>query len=223
MDISEAMAERRSVRRYTDRQPSPDALAAVENEIAVCNREGGLHMKLILNEPEAFSGLLPRMGKFSGVRSYIVLAGPDGPELFEKSGYYGERVVLLARQLGLGTCWVGGSFSRRRVRRFVKLGDRLVCVIALGIGAEQGTVHRSKPLEKVCRAGGNAPVWFIRGAEAALLAPTAMDQQRFLLTLLDGGRVRAESTGGPYSKVDLGIVKLHFELGAGRERFTWAE
>lgn len=56
--------------------------------------------------------------------------------------------------------------------------------------------------------------------KAALLAPTAMNQQKFRFTL-SGNEVSAKSTGGFYSKMDLGIVKFHFEEGAGRENFTW--
>ena len=67
------------------------------------------------------------------------------------------------------------------------------------------------------------PEWFGRGLKAALLAPTAMNQQRFRFTLLPDDTVRAESRGGSYSHVDLGIVKYHFQLGAGRESFRWAE
>ena len=48
-----------------------------------------------------------------------------------------------------------------------------------------------------------------------------MNQQKFQISL-DGSRVTARSLGGFFSKVDLGIVKCHFEMGAGKENFTWA-
>jgi len=57
--------------------------------------------------------------------------------------------------------------------------------------------------------------------EAALLAPTAVNQQKFRFTLSDR-TVKAEATGGFSSRVDLGIVKYHFERGAGTEHFRWA-
>ena len=84
----------------------------------------------------------------------------------------------------------------------------------------RGVPHKSKALEQVCRAEGPMPDWFRAGAEAALLAPTAVNQQKFLLTL-EGNTVKAEAGKGFYSGVDLGIVKYHFEIGAGKEHFNW--
>ena len=68
----------------------------------------------------------------------------------------------------------------------------------------------------LCKVQGEMPGWFKDGMEAAMLAPTAMNQQKFLFTL-DGEKVTAEKTGGMYSLVDLGIVKYHFEVGSGKE------
>ena len=65
------------------------------------------------------------------------------------------------------------------------------------------------------------PEWFRRGVQAALLAPTAMNQQKFTFTL-QGDTVSAKAGTGFYSKVDLGIAKYHFEIGAGTENFRWA-
>ena len=97
----------------------------------------------------------------------------------------------------------------------------MVCVIALGYGATQGVAHKSKPVSSLCRTDGDMPAWFAAGMNAAILAPTAINQQKFRLTLEDN-KVHAESMGGPYASVDLGIVKYHFEVGAGLENFEWA-
>ena len=53
-------------------------------------------------------------------------------------------------------------------------------------------------------------------------APTAMNQQKFLISYEDK-KVNAKSLGGFYSKVDLGIVKYHFEVSAGKENFDWGK
>ena len=100
-------------------------------------------------------------------------------------------------------------------------GEKLTVVIALGYGQTQGTAHpKRKTSEQVCIVSGEAPDWFKAGTEAALLAPTAMHQQKFTLTW-DGSKVTAAAGRGFYTKVDLGIVKYHFEVGAGRENFVW--
>lgn len=220
MDLEEAIRRRHSVRQYEERPIPPEVLAELREETAACNREGGLHIQLAADEPEAFQGILAHYGSFRGVRNYWALIGPKGPELDEKLGYYGERLVLRAARLGLDTCWVALTFRRGKCRCAVAPGEKLVCVAALGYGVTHGVPHRSRPMEALCRVSGEMPGWFRSGMEAALLAPTATNQQKFLLTL-EGNTVRAESTGGFYSKVDLGIVKYHFEAGAGISNFTW--
>lgn len=222
----EALRARHSVRAYRDEPLSSDVLAALGDEVAACNREGGLHIQLIANEPEAFTGLMARYGKFSGVSNYFALVGEKASDLDERSGYYGERLAILAQELGLNTCWVAMSFSKGKCAAEVEPGEKLVLVIAVGYGAVQGKPRRSKPMESLCALNASTPAWFREGMEAAMLAPTAMNQQKFFVELVDADAdvpvVRAKSTGGFYSKVDLGIVKYHFELGAGR-RIAWAK
>ena len=224
----EAIRQRHSVRQYTDEPISEADRAALREEIARCNAEGGLHMALVCDEPEAFAGGLAHYGSFRGVTDYLVIAGKPAPDLSERAGYYGERVVLLAQKLGLNSCWVALTFKKRLVRKMIAKDDKLVIVIALGHGATQGTPRKSKVADAVSRCQGEPPAWFARGVELALLAPTAMNQQKFRFELLDGDveedkpRMKATAGLGSYTDIDLGIAKLHFELGAGAGNFEWA-
>lgn len=222
MTILEAIKERHSVRSYTTKPIPQDIIVPLQNEIETCNKEGCLNIQLITNEPNAFDSFMTHYGKFSGVQNYIALIGKKSPELDEKLGYYGERIALLAQTLGLNTCWVAMSFSKTAAKNKCKIerNEKLVCVLSLGYGETQGVQHRSKKPSDICPNFQEMPHWFKNGIEAALLAPTAMNQQKFQF-LLDGNHVTAKSTGGFYSKVDLGIVKYHFEIGAGTEHFTW--
>ena len=217
----ETIRARHSVRQYLDKPLTAEDISALTAEIAACNSEGGLHIQLVTDEPEAFAGFMARYGKFSGVKNYIAMIGKKGPDLDERCGYYGERLVLLAQQLGLNTCWVGLSYRKVKAAYTVDSGESLRAVIAVGYGAAQGTPHRSKAMREVARAPEPAPEWFRNGMEAVLLAPTAVNQQKFVFTLADG-KVRAQAGGGFYTKMDLGIAKYHFELGAGKENFQWA-
>ena len=221
MDILEAMKNRHSVRSYIDKLIDSEVLKALRAQIDTCNKESGLHIQLVTDEPNAFGGFMAHYGKFSGVKNYIALIGAKSADLHEKLGYYGERIVLKAQQLGLNTCWVALTFSKGKSKCTIGKGEKLVCVISLGYGATQGVAHKSKPMETLCRLDGTMPDWFKKGMEAALLAPTATNQQKFLFTL-SGNIVKAEATGGFYSKMDLGIVKYHFEIGAGKDHFKWA-
>ena len=219
MEIIEAMQARHSMRSYTDKPIEGETLETLERVIDECNRESGLHIQLVRNEPMAFGSGLAHYGKFAGVKNYLALVGKKDKQLDEKRGYYGEKIVLTAQTLGLNTCWVGLTFKKVPDVFKVADGEKLVMVIAIGYGATQGTAHRSKDASAVSRAE-NAPEWFKKGVEAALLAPTAMNQQKFLLTLR-GDKVSAKAGLGPFSKIDLGIVKYHFELGSGKERTVW--
>lgn len=218
MDIMEAMKQRHSVRQYQDRPLEEAAAAALKEEIARCNQESGLHIQLVLNEPKAFDGFMAHYGSFRGVTNYIAMVGRANSE--EACGYYGERLVLLAQQLGLNTCWVAMSYTKIKTAYTVLPGEKLWVVIALGYGENQGTAHVSKPMDKVSQAVEPAPAWFRKGVEAALLAPTAVNQQKFCFLLEDDG-VIAKAGWGPCSKIDLGIAKYHFELGAGKENVIW--
>ncbi len=223
MTIEEAVLNRHSVRRYQD-APLPEPVrSALEDEIGKVNEESGLHIQLVCDRPEAFATLMNRYGWFAGVRHYMALVGPDDGKLDEACGYYGEHLALYAETLGLGSCWVGGTFSRKKTAYEAGAGERLALIIAVGVPSVPGKPHKSRSYAAVTRNGENAPDWFRKGAEAALLAPTAVNQQRFLLEYEAPDRVRATAGRGSFTKVDLGIVKYHFEIGAGKENFSWAE
>jgi len=218
MEVSEAIKNRHSVRSYQELALPADVVETLQAEITACNQESGLHIQLVTNEPEAFSGFMAHYGKFRGVSNYFALVGTKSESLHEAIGYYGERLVLKAQQLGLNTCWVALSFSKGKSKCVIDKGEKLVCVIALGYGTTQGVPHQSKPLESLILAEDSAalPTWFRQGMEAVLLAPTAVNQQKFLFTL-SGDTVNVKATGGFYSNIDLGIVKYHFEAGSGRK------
>ena len=211
MELKQAIKKRHSVRQYTDKKIETGVVTALQAEIDACNAAGGLHIQLITDEPKAFGSLMAHYGKFSGVSNYLALIGEKGADLEEKAGFYGERIVLLAQTLGLNTCWVAATFGKGAAKKNCQIerNEKLVCVIAIGYGASKGVPHRSKPLEALYKATGDLPGWFRAGMEAAALAPTAVNQQKFLFTL-SGDTVTGTSTGGPYSKVDLGIVKNCF-------------
>jgi hypothetical protein len=221
MTILEAIQLRHSVRSYAP-QPIPEEIVnELSAEIAACNQQANLHIQLVTNEPKSFGGMMAHYGKFSGVQNYIALIGSKGGALDETLGYYGERIALKAQMLGLNTCWVAMTFSKGKCAATIGKGEKLVCVLALGYGTAQGVAHKSKTIDNLCRASGEMPDWFKAGMESAMLAPTAMNQQKFVITL-SGDTVSAETTGGFYSKVDLGIVKYHFEIGTDNEHICWA-
>lgn len=94
-------------------------------------------------------------------------------------------------------------------------------MIAIGYGVLKEMKPRpTKKLSDVIVENDTNPSWFIDGVEAALLAPTAMNQQNFKFSLV-GDRVACKPGRGSFTAVDLGIVKYHFEIGSGKDHRIW--
>jgi len=227
MTIQEAIQARHSVRAYKDQPLSEKTVKVLEDEIVTLNNEGQLHIQLICNEPKAFQGTMAKYGKFRNANNYLVMAGKKADDLDERIGYYGEHLVLLAQTLGLNTCWVGLSYSK--VPGTYELGkdEKIACYIAIGYGETQGVGHKIKTVEQVSNASDITPSWFKKGVEAALLAPTAVNQQKFSFEYvgMSNNRHQVRAKKGfsmiGYTQMDLGIAKYHFEIGAGKDKFEW--
>jgi len=216
MDIMEAMRLRHSVRRYENKAIEGEVLDELKKEIDECNSESGLNFQLVLNEPKAFSGAMARYGKFSGVSNYIALVGKKSKDLDRLCGYYGEKLVLKIQQLGLGSCWVALTYKKVPEAFTVRNGEKLTVVISVGYAKARGVPHKSKDISKVSDVTDSSPSWYKQGVEAALLAPTAMNQQKFKFRL-DGEKVTASAGVGFYAKLDLGITQYHFEVATGKK------
>lgn len=238
MTLQEAIEARHSVRAYKDQPLAEDVVKRLEEEIAEVNQTGSLHIQLIRNEPKAFQGTLAKYGKFRNVTNYMVMAGKKSDDLDERIGYYGEHLVLLAQTLGLNTCWVGLSYKKIPDTYVLDEGEVIKAYIAIGYGETQGSSHKIKTIEQVNRtavrtfgssknASDITPLWYTKGIEAALLAPTAVNQQKFSFEYVgtNNGRHQVRAKKGismiGYTQIDLGIAKYHFEIGAGREHFDW--
>lgn len=231
-EILAAIENRHSVRQYINKTLSDEVIALLQQRIAEINAESGLHIQLVTNEPQAYSNGWAKYGKFTGCSNYFVIAGKSKQaDLAICAGYYGEQLVLYAQHLGLNTCWT--ALTHGSIPNTFTLCDdeKVVIYIALGYGATQGVQHPQKKkdtdLSNILPGEEN---WFAKGVRAAMLAPTAVNQQKFYI------EAERNANGVPTGKVhltarfslignqklDLGIVRYHFEVAAGKENFTWA-
>ena len=218
----ELIRARHSVRGYLDKKIPEDIREKLDAFAAELNGQSGLHIQILYDEPSCFSSRMAKYGRFENCANYIAMVGRKAPDLEERCGYYGEKLVLKAQELGLNTCWAALTHGKSLAQ--LADGETEVILIALGYGKTQGKAHRGKDFAAVTVGNGACPDWFRRGVEAALLAPTAVNQQKFRFELRDGDKVRAKAgLIGSCLKIDLGIVKCHFELGAGKENFVWEE
>ena len=209
MDMLQLMKERHSVRQYKDKPIEQEKRAEIDRLISEINSESGLSMQAVYDEPNCFDSFMAHYGKFTNVSNYIAIVGAKNDQ--EKAGYYGEKLVLKLQELGLNTCWV--ALTHGKSMAVISKGQKLLIVISLGYGENPGVAHKSKAISEVSRADIETD-WFTKGMEAVCLAPTAVNQQKFMFELKDGV-VTAKAPRGICTKIDLGIARYHFEAVTG--------
>ncbi len=222
-NIESVVKSRHSVRSYKDQKIEGEVLNELQKEIQKCSEESGLNIKLVLNEEKAFGKT--HYGSFDNCKNYIVIMGEKNrKDLDEASGYYGEKIVLKAQEIGLNTCWTKLTYNKAEVPCTFNENEKISIVIAIGYGKVSGVNHKSKEFSAVSKTIENVPDWYKKGVEFALYAPTALNQQKFKFELKGSDEVSLKTEGlGLCTKIDLGIVKYHFELGAGLDNFKWSE
>ncbi|MFA5007201.1 MAG: nitroreductase family protein [Candidatus Izemoplasmatales bacterium] len=234
MDDREAIFARISRRSY---RPDPlDAAtdAKICDLVAAADRDGGLFLAYVKDRPDLFGGIRKTYGLLSGVRNFIVLAGAESdPDAAEKCGYFGERVVLELTKLGLGTCWVGGSFDRGRVGELLAPGRTLFGVITLGkvdaaFSPRERLVRFSTHLRasgegRFHRTDGTEPDWFFEAVARLALAPSAVNRRPVFLNV-EHGVVRAVlRIRDAFTPIDLGIAKFHVATAFPDGVWEWGD
>jgi len=215
----EAIRARHAVRNYTTRPLSPAIIDGLKEEIEKCNRLGQLHIQLVTENEGAFKSFIPLFGRFKNVKNYIALVAKKQGDFYVKCGYYGARLMIKAQQAGLNSCWVTNTYNSKKCLVSLAPNEELVGVIAIGYGTTDGTQHKSKSMESLCKPCSDK--WFINGMNAAVLAPTGLNKQNFFIEA-NGDTVSIRTKdNSPMSQIDTGIVKYHFEVGTGRENFSW--
>jgi len=227
VDLIKAIDMRCSRRKYLPKQLEQAAAETLQSLIAdICSKES-LKMQLVVGDGDAFNGFRRSYGMFTGVRNFVALIEKEADvAALERLGYFGEHLVLHCTALGLGTCWVGGTFSRKACPVELGEGEKIVCAITVGyteneLSAKEkltrwGTHRKTKTAEQMYNAEGPVPEWFMSGMEAVQKAPSAVNRQPVTFSYRDGAVTAAvEDIAGQGYALDLGIAKLHFKLGTG--------
>lgn len=216
MSEIDAIKERHSVRNYEAKKIEADKVEKIRAKIEELNKEGNLHLQFMVDAGKTYNKLFNKVAGLGSAPSVIACVGIDDETLEQRVGYYGEKLVLFIQELGLNTCWAG-TFNQKNIGAEVGNNEKLVISIAVGYGKDKGKPHKSKSPEQVIEAKGDRPYWFNKGVDMALLAPTAINQQKFTIRLNEDESVDFVDKGGIFSQVDLGIVMCHFEIGAEKE------
>lgn len=216
--------ENRVSRRKFEKEPitggEKDTIISLIKQL---NEQSDLTMEFVEDGSGAFHSLRKSYGLFTNVRSLVLMKGKkEDKNLKEKIGYYGEDLVLSITDLGLGTCWVGGTFDKDEFT--ISSDEELICVIVLGKVAApsltekmvRSATHRKiKSMEERMISNEPLPQWVQNGMKSVLLAPSAKNTQKVMFKY--EGNILSASIVDDYAMdlIDLGIAKRHFELEAG--------
>ena len=238
----EAVEKRISCRAFEDRMPGPEILAQLEACVGELNRESGLRFQLIVSGDGSRPAVRMSPAMFSGpVYVCAALVAGDSPAESEKLGYYGEKLVLRAVELGLGTCWVASTYDAASIHPDIAEGERLWDVIPMGYAPAKLPMKQSMTRAMIRKRDrktetfldeasdvtfAEAPDWIRRGIEAVRLGPSAVNQQPVNILVKNGEAsmvICKKGNGLEYN--DMGIAKRQFEIGAAdagvRGRFEW--
>ena len=156
MEIKELIKNRHSVRQYKDTPIEEDVRVRLDELTKEVNEESDLNIRIIYDDPECFNTFLAHYGKFKNVSNYIAIVGDKKLEnLDERSGYYGQKLVLATQDMGLNTCWV--ALTHGKIKAVVNAGEKEVIIISLGYGKNQGVAHRGKMASDVCSLTSDTP------------------------------------------------------------------
>lgn len=214
MSIS-VLEARHSVRQYKNIPIEQEKRDILNKLCADINEESGLNIQIIYDEPKCFNSMMAHYGRFSGVNSYISIVGKKSDnDLDEKAGYYGEKLVIKAQEIGLNTCWV--AMTHGKSTAIIGKDEKEAIIISLGYGATQGVPHKDKDISKLAKISDDDPQWYKDGVKGAMLAPTAVNQQKFFIERA-GEEAKITAPKGMLTKLDLGIVKHDFEYASGHK------
>ena len=226
MNYLELMRTRRSIRKYTTEIIESTLTDQIQEELDKINEESGFYFQIVLNNPQVLGGKLVSL-MFENATNVIALVGEDDKSneeklVEEKIGYYGARILLFIHSLGLGTCFVTGTYSRGKSRAFVVENQKLYGVISFGFAdGSEIKPRKSKSIEEISDYELTDPQWYHDGLQGVLLAPTSVNIQPFKFTIKDRNNIHVYPTFGINPVLNCGIAKYFFEKACGTQDYVW--
>jgi nitroreductase len=231
MNDQTAITLRHSRRTFTEEPIPLDIACKLHDYVDELNDTSAVDIRFITNNGDAFNNVLKTYGYFTNVRNYFLLiTKKDSRQSQIMAGYFGEKVVLYATKLGLNTCWVGGLFDKKACPVKYDDDEEILLLIAVGYSPAKSSIQENlvkvivspktkKPDELYAAEGSKViPDWFLSGIAAVAQAPSSYNRQPVKFIYQKDGSVSALITHEhKMAGVDLGIAKLHFEIGSGRK------
>lgn len=248
-DLKTAVTKRYSVRTFNKKPVEKETRQALLSYAASLDNPFGPHIRVqfIEKETAANGEKLGTYGVIKGAKLFMGVTVADKPNAALAVGYEFEKLVLYAASLGLGTCWLGGTFNRSAFAEAmeIKEGEIFSILSPLGYAANAKSLT-----EKLMRFGIKADhrlawseIFYDKGLETPLtedysgpyrfalemlrLAPSAVNKQPWRIVICDNavhfykkGLTAAEMLGIDMQSIDLGIAMCHFDLAVQQEGMT---
>lgn len=241
--VKEAVEKRYSCRTYDNKPLS----AELKNKLlsyakALQNPYGPkIRVQLIEKESAANAQKLGTYGVINGASTYLGVTVVDAPMALEAIGYDFERLVLYATSMGLGTCWLGGTFNRSAFTEAMEIreGELFPILSPIGFPATRKSLAE-KIMRSAVKAGSrqpwkklfykddfNTPLSQEKSGEYSFtlemlrLAPSAVNGQPWRVVLEEDKvhfykkhSATSELSGLDMQRIDMGIAMCHFDMAA---------
>jgi len=249
MNVMETVQKRYSVRSYDDQRPVGDEIRSRIQQLFTEHDTGpfGTAVRFKLLDLDAVdpgeSKSLGTYGMIRGARLYILGAVKDVKGSQIDLGYCLEKIILEATAMGLGTCWLGGTFRRSSFARQMELAEDelLPAITPVGYPAESAAIQ-----DRIVRAGARSTrrkPWsqlffsvdektpltedaagaYRNALEAVRLAPSAKNRQPWRIVRDREGSYRLYLKEDQFYNRILGKIKMqHLDMGSAMSHFELA-
>ena len=238
--VRDAVERRISVRSYEPRPVDAQTKQRILDYAAGLSNPLGPKMRVQWIDAPAKKGgeKLGTYGVIRDAQSYLAVIVPEEPHAAEALGYSFEELVLYAASIGLGTCWLGGTFNRSAFAAKVQLqpNERFAILSPIGYPAQQKRMPEQL-FRRVLRADARKPweeLFFAEGTNRPLtredtgayafpldmlrLAPSAVNRQPWRVVRCGKAfHFYKEGEAGAslnMQRIDVGIAACHFHLAA---------
>lgn len=240
--IEEAVRKRYSVRNYKEQEVEPDKRKAIEFFVDSLDNpfKKKVNFHYLDNREMKNQQKLGTYGVIKGAKQYIGTTIKLEPMGLEALGYELEAVILYLTHLGLGTCWLGGTFNRKGFAKAMNISRDDIFPIITPYGYAAKRKHLKETLMRKMVRADHRKEWdnlFYKNdfqspltkkeardlefpLEMVRLGPSASNKQPWRILLKDGvchfyeHKESGYSDRFPYDiqRVDIGIAAAHFDL-----------
>lgn len=228
MDIIQAIKERRSVRSFDGHPLSETVISDLRKAIKDSYSIFGGDITIRLKYFDLKGEFRPSTyGVIKGASDYFLMAIGEGEESALTAGFQFEQIVLKAWEMGLGTCWIAGTYKGSQFDQGEKWpqGESLKIICPVGVPEKQrflekvmrftvGSNNRKPYSDLFFKDYFNKPLnpysTFGESLEMMRLAPSSTNSQPWRVLVKDDKVIFYYKSKGPVSIVDMGIGICHF-------------